>query len=106
MSRGFVNESSVRILFLCLGCPGRLGPAIGDGCRRDVACELMLTYGGFPSAPDSCKLVAVLVLDMRMEVIGLQDITKRRFRNAAERVYLWLNLLEKLEEERVELMEL
>ena len=86
MSRGFVNESSVRILFLCLGWPGRLGPAIGDDCRRDVACELTLTYGGFPCASDSCKLVVVLVLDMRMEVIELLDIAKHELlQKAVER---------------------
>lgn len=88
MSRGLVNESPVRMLLLCRGCPGRFGPGIGDGCRSDVAWELMLTYGGFPSASDSCKLVVVLVLDIMKEKNGLQNRRgESRFRKAVrERV--------------------
>ena len=43
---------------------GRFGAGIGDDCRRDVACELILTYGGFPRASCSCKLVVVVVSDI------------------------------------------
>lgn len=64
MSRGFVKESWVRMLLFCRVLPGRLGLGIGDGCRRDVACESILTYGGFTRASCSCKLIVVAVSDM------------------------------------------